>query len=278
MNALPIDTPFAAGSRRAVDHAATLWLVLAIFGQWAFFAYIAAFYGGSVLHGDFEVWNRLQALGRAPYVEGDTRGNVAFLAHALGAGLVALCGALQLVTAVRRRAPRFHRWNGRLFLMTVVALTVSGFYLEWVRDDPPRQLGDWATSLNGILILGFAALAYRAARERRFAAHRQWALRLFLVSNAQWFTRIGLFAYFGAGRALGFEVGGAELFFRFWQFGCFLLPLIVAEFYLRAPHRGVIYQLATALLLLALSLVMLLGMVVYGAFTWRLATGAPLEL
>lgn len=276
MNALPLDTRFAAGSRRAVDHAAALWLVLAILGQWAFFAYIAAFYGGSVVHGDFEVWNRLQALGRTPYVEGDVRGNLAFLAHALGAGLVALGGALQLIPAVRQRAPRFHRWNGRLFLVTVVALTCSGFYLEWVRDAPPQHFEDWATSFNGLLILGFAALTYRSARRRRFAAHRQWALRLFLVSNAQWFTRIGLFAYIGAGRALGIEVSGEDLFFPFWKFGCFLLPLVVAELYLRAPQRSAVFQAATALLLLALSLVMLLGMVVYGAFTWRLATGAPL--
>jgi hypothetical protein len=277
MNTFPSDTRFAAASRRALEHMAALWLVLALVGQWAFCAYIAAFYGGSALHGEFEVWNRLQALGPTPYVVGDTRGNFAFLTHALGAGLVALSGGLQLIPAVRQRLPRFHRWNGRLFLVTVVALTCSGFYLEWVRDAPPQHFEDWATSVNGLLILGFAALAYRSARARRFAAHREWALRLFLVSNAQWFTRIGLFAYFGAGRALGIELS-AELFFPVWKFGCFLLPLLVAELYLRAPQRSAGFQAATALLLLALSLLMLLGMVVYGAFTWRLWSGAPLLL
>ena len=50
------------------------WFAVALLGQWAFFYYIAAFYGTSTLSGNFEVWNRLEALGRTPYVAGDTGG------------------------------------------------------------------------------------------------------------------------------------------------------------------------------------------------------------
>jgi hypothetical protein len=264
--------------KKALDGAVALWLVVAIIGQWAFFAYIAAFYGGSLIDGDFDVWNRLQALGRTPYIEGDGRGNWVFLTHALGAGLVALGGALQFIPAIRKHAPRFHRWNGRVFLITVVVLSLSGFYLEWIRDQPPTTLDGYATSVNGVLILGFAFLAYRAVRARRIAEHRQWAMRLFLVSNAQWFTRVGLFGYFVICKALGVGTDGAAVFFVFWKFGAFLVPLAVAELYLRSERRGASFRISVASLIFALTLLMMIGMVGYGFFTFRLATGAPLGI
>lgn len=58
----------------ALKASGAIWFLAALAGQWAFFYYIAAFYGTSTLSGELEVWNRLQALGRTPYVAGDTWG------------------------------------------------------------------------------------------------------------------------------------------------------------------------------------------------------------
>jgi hypothetical protein len=254
------------------------WFALALIGQWAFFSYIAAFYGGSLLNGSFEVWNRLEALGRTPYIEGDARGNWTYLAHALGAGLVALGGVLQLIPAVRKNAPRFHRWNGRMFMLTVTLLSLSGFYLEWVRDEPPTALSGFATSINGLLILTFAVLTYRAARAKQFAIHRQWAMYLFLVSNAQWFTRVGLFSYLATCQLLGVGTDSVGTFFEFWKFGAFLLPLATAWLYLESANRGLIFKSGVAALIGGLTLPMIIGMAAYGVFTFKLATGAPLDL
>jgi len=224
-----------AWSLRALDRTVVGWFALALIGQLAFFTYIAAFYGGSLLHGDFEVWNRLQALGRTPYLEDDTRGNWVFLAHALGAGWVALGGVLQLVPAIRERA-----------------------------------------SINGVLILSFAFLAWRTARAKRFAIHRRWAMYLFLVSNTQWFTRVGLFGYIAVCELLGVGAESTESFFAFWQFGAFLVPLSVAWLYLLAPQRGLAFKAGVAVVIATLSVPMMIGMVAYGVFTLKLATGAPL--
>lgn len=262
---------------RILNRTVVFWFVLALIGQLAFFAYIAAFYGGSLLDGDFEVWNRLQALGRTPYIEEDAPGNRVFLAHALGAGLVALGGILQLIPAIRKHAPRFHRWNGRVFMATVTVLSLSGFYLEWIRDEPPTTLSGYATSINGVLILAFAYLAYRAARSRQFAVHRQWAICLLLVSNAQWFTRVGLFAYLVTCQMLGVGTDSVGTFFGFWKFGAFLVPLFVAWLYLRSPQRGPVFKASVAALIGVLTVPMMMGMVAYGFFTFKLATGAALD-
>ena len=259
--------------------AAGFWLVTALLGQWAFFYYIAAFYGTSTLSGHFEVWNRLAALGRSPFVAGDTGGNLAFAAHALGAGIVALGGALQLVPAVRARWPRFHRWNGRVFLLTVLGLAFSGYYLVWIRQTSPTLTDALSTTFNGALIVGFALLAYRTARARDFVAHRRWAMRLYLVSNAQWFLRVGFFGYFIVSRIVGHDAGIGDPMLRAWTFGCYLVPLLVLELYFRA--RGGNSTLARAALgagLVALTLVMAVGMLGFAMFSQMIVSGAPLAL
>jgi hypothetical protein len=252
---------------------------MALIGQWAFFYYIAAFYGTSTLSGQFEIWNRLSALGRTPYVAGDTAGNLTYAAHALAAGIVALGGALQLMPWVRSRYPRFHRWNGRLFLLTVVGLSLSGFYLVWVRGTSPNQLNAVSTSVNGVLILAFAGLALRAAIGRDFVRHRAWAMRLYLVSNAQWFLRVGVFGYFIASRAAGARVGMDDPFLQAWTFGCFLVPLALLELYLRAKAGGgTAARLAVAGTIVAATLVMIVGMGGFALFSHMIATGAPMKL
>lgn len=268
-------TPIA---KAALSTSAAFWLLAALIGQWAFFYYIAAFYGGSTLSGQFETWNRLEALGaHAPYQPGDVIGNSAFAAHALGAGIIALGGALQLIPFVRGRWPTFHRWNGRVFLFTVTALSLSGFYLAFVRKPPPDTLAEWATPVNGVLILTFAALALRFALRRDIAVHQRWAMRLYLVANAQWFTRVGVFAYFILATAVGHEPSFRDPFFPFWAWGCFLVPLAVLQLYFFAQDRGgPVLRLTTSALLVALTLAMGAGAVAFGALSQRLIDGAPI--
>jgi hypothetical protein len=88
-----------------LNGAAALWLAAALVGQWAFFYYIAAFYGSSTLSGHFEAWRRNTLLIKG-YVPGDTAGNLTFGAHALLAGLIAFGGALQLIPQIRAAARR----------------------------------------------------------------------------------------------------------------------------------------------------------------------------
>lgn len=258
--------------------AAALWLSAALAGQWAFFYYIVSFYGTSTLSGNLQTWNRLAVLGRHPYVAGDTGGNLAYAAHALAAGIIAFGGALQLMPQVRARAPVFHRWNGRLFLLTVTGLSLSGFYLVWVRHTSPDLVSGIATTLNGVLILTFAALALKSALARDFAVHRPWAMRLYLVSNGQWFLRVGLFAYFVVSRGLGAKVSFSDPVLQAWTWGCYLAPLAILELYLRAKaSAGPGARLAMAGGLVALTLLMTVGIVTFSIFSQLIVSGAPVK-
>lgn len=258
---------------------AGFWLAVMLVGQWAFFYYIAAFYGSSIATGDLESWNRLAAFGRKPYVPGDALGNAAFASHALGAGVIALAGGLQLIPWVRRRFPTFHRWNGRTFVLLVTALSLSGFYLVWVRGTSPSKIDALATSLNGLLILGFAAATYVTARRRELASHREWAMRLYLVSNGQWFLRVGIFAYFGAMKAAGQSPSFSDPFFLYWKVGCFLVPLIVLQLYLAASRgQGGGFRSLVAVTLAAGTLAMALGAFIFGVLCQKIINGEALAL
>ncbi len=266
-------------ARSFLSGAGVFWFAVMLIGQWAFFYYIAAFYGVSTISGDLEIWNRLAALGRRPYVEGDAFGNAAYASHALAAGIIAFGGILQLVPWIRARFPTFHRWNGRLFLLTVTGLSLSGFYLVWIRGTSPSFIEGLSTSLNGVLILTFAALALRQAVARNIDSHRRWAMRLYLVSNAQWFLRVGLFAYFAIGKSVGAEIAFGDPFLKFWTWGCYLVPLAVLQIYFIAQDRGgVLGRAAVGLGLIALTLAMGTGIVVFGIFSQAIITGAPMGL
>ena len=249
---------------KALAVSAQVWFIAAVIGQWAFLYYIVAFYGPSTFSGDFPAWARNALLFKG-YVAGDTAGNLTFAAHALLAGIIAFGGALQVLPQLRNRWPAAHRWNGRLFLLVACGLALSGLYLVWVRHSNPTLLGAISTSLNGALILAFAALALAAVRRRDLAGHRRWALRLYLVANAQWFMRVGFFAYV---LAQGGQPVGTKLFGDLWSFGCFLVPLAVLELYLRAKDSGAPpARLAMAVGLLALTLLMSVGIAGFTLFS-----------
>jgi hypothetical protein len=246
-----------------------------LLGQWGFTAYLLGFYVPTTATGNFEAWLALRRLGGTGYVEGDLTGNLTFAAHALSAAVIAFGGGLQLIPTVRRRWPRFHRWNGRVFLVLVLGLSLSGFYLVWFRGTTPNALNAIGTSLNGVLILGFGIQAWRKARARDFVAHRRWAIRLYLVSNAQWFLRIGMMAWFAANVGLGRKVSSGDPFVLLWTFGCYLVPLAVSEAYLRSREgSSPAAKRVVAALLALLILPMLVGIVGFGGLSWMLVTGA----
>lgn len=267
----------SSAADKALQVSVVFWFVTAVIGQWAFLYYIAAFYGPSTFSGDFQAWGKNTLLSGG-YRPGDTVGNLTFAAHALLAGIIAFGGALQLVPQVRARAPAFHRWNGRVFLLTASGLSLAGFYLVWVRGTGSGLASSIAISINGLFILGFAALALRSARARAFAVHRRWAMRLYLVSNAQWFMRVGFFAWFMVSRPLAVK-GLDGAFFIAWSFGCYLVPLAVLELYLRAKDgAGPSGRFAMAGGLFVLTALMGVGMVGFTLFSQRILSGAPVGL
>ena len=171
-------------SLKMLNLSAQFWFIIAVLGQWLFAFYVAAFYGGAAMDGDFMRWNRVLPHG---YVEGETMGNLAVAIHLLFAVIVMVGGPVQFIPQLRKYAPVFHRWNGRFYIGAAVLISLSGVYMVIAKGTILGLVGDISVSLNGILILFFAYMAIRNAIKRQLDAHRRWALRLFLAMAGVWF-------------------------------------------------------------------------------------------
>ena len=235
-----IDASFApARKRRRADwlgRAVTLCYLAIAAGQLLFVAFILLFYYPPTLTGNFAAWNDKPLI--TGHVAGDAAGNLFFAVHVLMAAVMTLGGLVQLVPTIRSRWPAVHRWNGRLYLLSALGLALGGLWLTWIRGTWLALGGAIGITLDALLILAFAGLAWRAAHARRFADHRRWAIRLFAVASAVWFMRVGYMAW-------GLATGGAGIgeamdgpFDLFLAFANSLLPLAIAELYLRAGANG----------------------------------------
>ena len=252
----------------ALKAAARLWFGVAIVGQLVFGFAVASFYGLTASRGDYSGWIRGISHG---HVVGDTMGNFAVAMHLASAAILMFFGALQLVPLVRERFPVFHRWNGRVYMLTAVTLSAAGLYMHWVRGSVGDVIQKVGGTLNAVLIWSFAAMALRYALARDFRTHRRWALRLFVVLSGSWFYRIAFFLSFLIFKGpVGFDPSTFQgPFLTFMAFANYLFPLAILEIYLRAKdHPGAFQRMAAAGMLLVLTIAMAAGLFAVAMSIW----------
>ena len=241
---------------RALGAAAGFWFIICVLGQIIFAFTVASFYGLTAARGNWQQWNKNMTHGYSP---DHPMGNLVVTIHLVSAVVILLSGAAQLVPWVRRRAPRLHRWNGRLYMLTAFTVSLAGLYMLWFRGAVGDLVQHLGQSLDAILIMLFAVLALRYALARDFKAHRRWSLRLFMAVSASLFIRSGLFLSLMVNHGpFGFDAATFRgPFLNFLLFGQYLVPLAVLEVYLRTQERaGVAGRFAMAGILFTLTLML----------------------
>lgn len=250
---------------RLLPWSARAWFVSALIGQWLFAIYVAWTLVRPLLDGEAASVDDTRLI--TGHINGDTAGNALLLGHVLAAAIINGIGLLQLLPALRRRFPAWHRWAGRTFMVLSLLAALSGFYMVWIRGSRLSDVSAVAITLNGLLILLAVAMAWRLAMQRHFAEHRRWAIRAFLLVSGVWSLRLGLMAWLiinhGPRGNTPHLDGGFD---SVWVFGCYLIPLAIAELYFRAEKGRRALQFTAAGMLAASTALTLLG--TYGAFTF----------
>ncbi|MGF1669001.1 MAG: DUF2306 domain-containing protein, partial [Balneolaceae bacterium] len=249
---------------KSLASAAIFWFIIAFIGHLIFVLYIVTLYGVSLFEGDFERWNAMMSNG---YKEGDITGNIYIGIHLLLAAIISIGGPLQIIPKLREWVPKFHRWNGRVYVTTAIIISLTGFYLTWIRGSAAGAFEmDVAITINALLIILFAVIAIRYAMARNFTVHRKWALRLFMVVSGVWFFRVGLMLWLVIHqKPVGFDpVTFQGPFLTFLSFAQYLLPLLFLEIYFWAQERaGQTGKIGTAALIAVLAIAM--GVGIFGA-------------
>ncbi|HZI55199.1 MAG TPA: DUF2306 domain-containing protein [Verrucomicrobiae bacterium] len=266
-----------SAANKALNWGVGFWWVAAVIGQWAFAAYMMAVYNGATLTGNLQDWNKVFII-RGGWRVGDTIGNLSFAVHTMLGAILTFGGALQLVRQIRARAMSFHRWAGRVFMVTALVTSVTGIHMKWIRgwefiiSDPGYKIDAVGHTLDAVLIIIFAIFAWRTAVVHEVAAHRRWALRAYIAANGQWFLRIGVFSWIlmWGGRPVGIDTETFHgPFIVFWDFASVLLPLAILEIYMRVKEsRGPGRKFAMSSGLVASGLLVLLGTAGIGFALW----------
>jgi len=220
----------------AIKIAATSWFAVLFCGQLFFALYISILFGANLLLATPENVNESGLM--VGYVAGDMFGNAMLFFHVLTGAMLSIGGALQFWPVLRRHFVNFHRWNGRVFLTIGVAGALSGLYMTWFREARLGDVSAMGVTLNGLLIPVMAILAFMAIRRNALAQHVRFATHCFLLINGVLFFRLYLMMWYMVNQGpLGNTStldGPADLFL---SYGCYGIPMLLAELYFLAKRR-----------------------------------------
>lgn len=211
------------------------WGGIILTGQWIFALYILVQFTLPMLTGQLSESRYAYMI--TGYVNGDTFNNALLLLHVVPVMLISLSGTFQLFPVIRKRYPRFHRINGRVYLSFGLLGAIGGLYLTWVTGSRLSDIGALGVTLNGLLIPVAVYIAWKAALQRRFTQHKRYAVHAFILINGVWTFRLLLMGWFMLNQgALGNSAnldGPADIIL---SFASYLLPMIIAELIFKAQQ------------------------------------------
>ncbi|MDW3223327.1 MAG: DUF2306 domain-containing protein [Paracoccaceae bacterium] len=173
------------------------------------------------------------------FIAGHIFSNPAIFGHMVLGGLLTVLIPLQIWTALRKRLPVLHRWSGRVLCACAVLTGLGGLVFIVLRGTIGGFWMDFGFALYGVLLSLSALQAIRFARARRFADHKRWALRLFVLSIGSWLYRV----HYGVWYALTGGLASTPTFegaFDLIQNFAFYAPYLVGlELWMRRSHTNI---------------------------------------
>ncbi|MEO5824814.1 MAG: DUF2306 domain-containing protein [Gemmatimonadales bacterium] len=150
--------------------------------------------------------------------------------HVIGGTALLAVGAASLYIGSTKRAFRWHRTVGYMYLIAGGTGALLGVVLSLANthSDPILPLAldltavsetGWALATQGVAWLIAASMALRAARNRRFDSHRGWMIRGYVIA---WGFALG--SVLGGVPAIGELGDGAAIRWLTW-----VVPLLVCE-------------------------------------------------
>ena len=147
---------------------------------------------------------------------------VAFYIHIFVGPIVLLNGLMLLSETIRKRCGNLHRMLGRVQVVVLVCLLLPSSLVM-----SQHAFGGWLAGLSFALLsllTGLCAiLGVKYARERKFAQHRRWMLRTFILLSSAVVLRLI------SGMLDSMKVSHPEIAYIVASWCSWLIPLLVFE-------------------------------------------------
>lgn len=250
------------------DFLIKLWVGIILTGQWVFALYILVQFTLPLITGQLDE-SRYAYMIRG-YVNGDTFNNVILLLHVVPVMLISLSGIFQLFPTIRTHFPRFHRINGRVYLIFGLMGAIGGLYLTWVTGSRLSDLGALGVTLNGLLIPVMVYFAWYYALKRDYSRHQRFAVHAFILINGVWTFRLLLMGWFilnqgPLGNSANLD-GPADIIL---SFASYLLPMLIAELIFKArEHNTLVLQVAAIVAVGIAIIITIMGTVAATMMMW----------
>ena len=244
---------------------AVSWISAASFGL-----YILAFYLGAIPAGRLDQWN-----GNLPglYQQGNFAALLAISTHFATGAVILLLGPVQLIGNLRRRWPAFHRWSGRIHVLTAAVAGIGGLGFIASKGAIGGAQMNLGFGLYGALMVFAAAETYLHARNLRLERHRAWAIRLFALAIGSWLYRMDYGIWLTAAHGIGHTHTFRGPFDMVMSYFFYVPNLALAELFIRAPKIRLhpAWQASSAILLNAATLFIAVGSYYFLRYYWGAA-------
>ena len=238
---------------------AAVWFSTTFFAIFIFFHYIV----NAARH----KWSRWNCY--LPLKDDNTRkfSTAAMMIHLLSAMTLLLLGNIQLLPVVRKKAPKVHRWCGRIYVTCAFLAGLFGTLYVIVHGTAGKTIQNIGFGIYGALTLLSSVMTYYyIAVKKDIDTHSHWGIRTYVLSIGSWLYRMGYgvwFTFFGKAGIHDDFHGPYDIFM---DFGFFIIPLLVAEAYIRSSKPQTILSgsllatlLITTLLVTIASTAMMMG-------------------
>jgi hypothetical protein len=240
----------------------TVWISAGLFGL-----YILAFYVSSLSAGNLERWNNIL---HGLYQKGFVTATAGVGLHFITGGVILILGSIQLIEAIRVRYPVFHRWIGRIYVLSSLLTAVGGLIFIIAKGTIGGPVMNIGFSLYGLLMLMAAIETYRHAVAGRIDKHRAWALRLYALAIGSWLYRMDYGFWLQLTDGLGHLHNFEGPFDRVMSFFFYIPNLLVAEIFIRSRNFKIfpLLNLVFTILLLLMTAFLLLGTYYFTKLYW----------
>jgi uncharacterized membrane protein len=154
------------------------------------------------------------------------------LLHVLPAFLFVTLGPFQFIAKIRNKYRAFHRWSGRVYILSSALLGISALILSLVVGFGGLIETVAVLFYTTIFLVSLAFAVYRISRHQ-VAAHREWMIRVFSLGLSVVTMRL-IFVMFKA-----FIDHEQPTFFGITLWLAFSLHLVLAEIWINITRPSV---------------------------------------